>query len=73
MGIQPPPAPLTVAELGALGVRRVSIGGSLAVAALGLVRRAAAELLERGTFSCAREAMSNADANNMMRKARLRQ
>ncbi len=64
---------LTVAELEAVGVRRVSIGGSLAVAALGLVRRAGAELLERGTFSYAREAMSNAEANAMMRKARGRE
>ena len=64
---------LTVAELEAVGVRRVSIGASLAVAALGLVRRAATELLERGTFSYAREAMSNAEANAMMRKARGRE
>ncbi len=59
-------ASLSVADLETLGVRRVSIGGSLAVAALGLVRRAAAEMRGRGTFGYAREAMSNADANALM-------
>lgn len=63
-------APLTVAELEALGVRRVSIGGSLAVAALGLVRRAAAEMRELGTFRYTREAMSNTDANALMARSR---
>jgi 2-methylisocitrate lyase-like PEP mutase family enzyme len=61
---------LAVADLEALGVRRVSIGGSLAVAALGLVRRAAAELLARGTFSYTGEAMSNHDADALMARAR---
>jgi 2-methylisocitrate lyase-like PEP mutase family enzyme len=62
--------PLSVAELEALGVRRVSIGGSLAVAALALVRRAAAELREQGTFGYAREAMSHVDANELMLRGR---
>lgn len=60
----------TMAELEALGVRRVSIGGSLALAALALVRRAAKELMELGTVGYTREAMSNADANALMRAAR---
>jgi 2-methylisocitrate lyase-like PEP mutase family enzyme len=60
----------SVAELEALGVRRVSIGGSLALAALELVRRAAAELIEHGTVSYTRQTMSNADANALMRRAR---
>jgi 2-methylisocitrate lyase-like PEP mutase family enzyme len=38
--------PLTVEEYGRLGVRRVSIGGSLTRAALTLVRRAAQEMLD---------------------------
>lgn len=41
---------LTVPALRALGVARISIGGSLARAALGLVRRAAREMLDDGTF-----------------------
>lgn len=39
----------TVAELGAVGVRRVSVGGVLASAAYGALLRAAAELRDRGT------------------------
>lgn len=62
--------PPSTAELEALGVRRVSIGGSLALATLTLVRQAAAELLERGTVSYTAEAMSNADANALMARAR---
>ena len=48
-------AVLSVAELGALGVRRVSIGGSLQRATMGLVRRAAEEMHEKGTFRYADE------------------
>lgn len=40
-----------VAELAALGVRRVSVGTSLAEAAYGAVARAAADLLSTGTFA----------------------
>ena len=39
-----------VAELAALGVRRVSVGSGVMRATLGLARRAAAELRERGTY-----------------------
>jgi 2-methylisocitrate lyase-like PEP mutase family enzyme len=62
---------LPVAELEALGVRRVTIGGSLALAALGLVRRALAEIREHGTFGYTRDAMSGGEANALM-AARLR-
>jgi 2-methylisocitrate lyase-like PEP mutase family enzyme len=44
---------LTVAQLRELGVRRVSVGGSLARAALGLIRRAAREMREQGSFAFA--------------------
>jgi 2-methylisocitrate lyase-like PEP mutase family enzyme len=60
--------PLSVGELEALGVRRVSIGGSLALAMLGLVRRAGVELLNRGTFGYARAAMSNVEATEIFRR-----
>lgn len=46
-------APLTVSELAELGVKRVSIGGSLMRATLGFVRRAAEEIRDRGTFDYA--------------------
>jgi 2-methylisocitrate lyase-like PEP mutase family enzyme len=45
--------PLTLAELSRLGVRRVGVGGSLARAALGLVERAAQEMLN-GRFDFTR-------------------
>jgi methylisocitrate lyase len=41
----------TVAELAALGVRRISVGGALARAAWGGFLDAAREIAERGTFS----------------------
>lgn len=44
---------LSMAQLGALGVRRVTIGGSLARAAFGLIRRAAQEMAGPGTFDFA--------------------
>jgi 2-methylisocitrate lyase-like PEP mutase family enzyme len=40
----------TVAELRALGVKRISVGSALARAALGLARGAARELREQGTY-----------------------
>lgn len=57
---------LPVADLEALGVRRVTIGGSLALAALGLVRRALAEIREHGTFGYTRDAMSGGEVNALM-------
>lgn len=44
-------SPLTVPQLGSLGVRRVTVGGSLARATFGLIRRAAQEMVTSGTFS----------------------
>jgi 2-methylisocitrate lyase-like PEP mutase family enzyme len=54
-------APLTLAQLRAVGVTRVSIGGSLARAALGLVRRAAREMLQQGSFTFAGEQVADAE------------
>ncbi len=44
-----PGAP-TVAELEAVGVRRISVGTAIAQVAYGVAHRAATELLERGTY-----------------------
>jgi len=46
---------ISVSELQALGVKRVSIGGSLARATFGLIRRAAEEIRDSGTFTFAKE------------------
>lgn len=43
-------SPISVAELKEAGVARISIGGSLARAPFGLVRRAAREMVDKGTF-----------------------
>lgn len=59
---------LTVAELESLGVRRVSIGGSLSLAMLSFAKRAVMELRERGTFDYSEHALSNAEADRMMAK-----
>ena len=44
-------SPMSVNQLEDLGVKRVSIGGSLARATFGLIRRAAEEMRDRGTFT----------------------
>jgi 2-methylisocitrate lyase-like PEP mutase family enzyme len=41
----------TVAELAAVGVARISVGGGFAFAALGAVLEAAGELRDAGTYS----------------------
>ncbi|MGA3771695.1 2-methylisocitrate lyase [Ralstonia solanacearum] len=56
---------LSVAELAALGVKRVSVGGALARAALGAFLRAAEELRATGTFSFAHDAAGTARLNGL--------
>ena len=48
-------SPMSVNQLEDLGVRRVSIGGSLARATFGVIRRAAEDVRDRGTFSYSKE------------------
>jgi len=57
----------TVEELGALGVRRVSVGSSLSRAAYGSFLRAAQEIYEKGAFSFAKGSVPYADFNNLFR------
>lgn len=52
---------LSLAELAALGVKRVSVGSALCRAALGAFLRAAREMRERGTFTFAAEAARAAE------------
>jgi 2-methylisocitrate lyase-like PEP mutase family enzyme len=56
---------LTVAELSAIGVRRVSLGSALSRAALGAFLRAAREMRKQTTFTIARDAVSFGDINDM--------
>lgn len=58
--------PSSVAELAALGVRRISLGSALSRAALGAFLRAAREVSERGTFTFAAEAVPYAQANDLV-------
>jgi 2-methylisocitrate lyase-like PEP mutase family enzyme len=56
---------LSLAELSALGVKRVSVGSALSRAALGAFLRAAREMKEHGTFSFAQQAVSYRDISAM--------
>jgi 2-methylisocitrate lyase-like PEP mutase family enzyme len=50
---------LTLSELSSMGVRRASVGGGLARAALGGFLKAAREMREEGTFTWAQEAVGS--------------
>jgi 2-methylisocitrate lyase-like PEP mutase family enzyme len=61
-----PGAP-TTRQLGDLGVARVSVGPAIALAALAATRRAARELLERGTYGEVEQAIPFGEVNGMFR------
>jgi 2-methylisocitrate lyase-like PEP mutase family enzyme len=56
---------LSLAELSAIGVRRVSVGSALSRAAFGAFLRAGQEMQEHGTFTFAEEAVSYRDLSAM--------
>jgi 2-methylisocitrate lyase-like PEP mutase family enzyme len=57
---------LGVAELAALGVRRISVGGAMSRAAFGAFLRAAKEIRESGTFGFTADAMPHGELNGLM-------
>lgn len=57
---------LSLEELSALGVRRVSVGSALYRAALGEFLRAAREMVEQGTFSFGSKAAAPAEIGKML-------
>jgi 2-methylisocitrate lyase-like PEP mutase family enzyme len=59
-------ATFSVGELAAAGVKRISVGGSMARAALGGFVRAAHEIKERGTFTYAADALPHVEATGFM-------
>jgi 2-methylisocitrate lyase-like PEP mutase family enzyme len=59
-------AVFSVDELAAAGVKRVSVGGAFARAALGGFLRAAREVRERGTFTFAADAVAHAEITGFM-------
>jgi 2-methylisocitrate lyase-like PEP mutase family enzyme len=58
-------SPMTVDELKSVGVTRISIGGSLARATFGLVRRAAQEILEQGSFTFSEQQIPDAELSRL--------
>ncbi|MFZ0320300.1 MAG: isocitrate lyase/phosphoenolpyruvate mutase family protein [Candidatus Sulfotelmatobacter sp.] len=56
---------LSLAELSAIGVKRISVGSALSRAALGAFLRAGQEMHEHGTFTFADEAVSYRDLSAM--------
>jgi len=56
---------LTVAGLTSAGVARISLGGSIARAALGFVRDSARELLDRGTLTFAERQIPQGELNKL--------
>ncbi|WP_406297480.1 isocitrate lyase/phosphoenolpyruvate mutase family protein [Embleya sp. NBC_00888] len=60
-----PGAP-AVAELGKLGVARVSLGSAIAEAAYAVVRRSARELFETGTYSSLTDTIPYGDLNALL-------
>lgn len=59
---------LSVNQLQDLGVKRISVGSSLARAALGAFRRAALEIRDAGTFGYGEQAMPFAELNDLFRR-----
>jgi 2-methylisocitrate lyase-like PEP mutase family enzyme len=59
-------AAYSVSELAAAGVRRISVGGAFARAALGAFVRAALEVRDEGTFGFAADAMPYGEARRYM-------
>ncbi|MPW16629.1 isocitrate lyase/phosphoenolpyruvate mutase family protein [Paraburkholderia sp. CNPSo 3157] len=62
--------PFTVEELAQMGVKRISVGGALARAALGAMLRAAKEMLERGTFTYTSEAATMKEITDLFASVR---
>lgn len=56
---------LSLAELSAIGVKRVSVGSALCRTALGAFLRAAREMREHGTFSFAAEAVNSREMSSI--------
>ncbi|MGE8166745.1 isocitrate lyase/PEP mutase family protein [Pseudomonas putida] len=60
--------PLSVNQLQDMGVKRISVGSSMARAAMGALQRAALEIREQGTFSYGEQALPFAQLNDLFRR-----
>jgi 2-methylisocitrate lyase-like PEP mutase family enzyme len=63
-------ATYTMDELAAAGVKRISVGGAFARAALGEFVRAAREVKDKGTFTFATEAIAHGEVTGYMEKGK---
>lgn len=61
------PGAMSVAELGKLGVARVSLGSSVASAAYAVARRAAVELLTTGTYESVEGGLGFGELNDLVK------
>lgn len=59
---------LTAQDVFGIGVTRISLGGSIARAALGFIRRSAQELLTQGTLGFAADQIPQAELNQLFAK-----
>jgi 2-methylisocitrate lyase-like PEP mutase family enzyme len=59
---------LSLSQLAGLGVRRISVGSGLALAAWGAFLRAAKNISANGTFNLLADNASSADLNGLFRK-----
>lgn len=64
LNIMAGPGAPTVAELGKLGVRRVSVGAGIAIAAYALTAAAATEILRFGTYDRTKADLTHGDLNS---------
>jgi 2-methylisocitrate lyase-like PEP mutase family enzyme len=62
----------TIAELQSAGVKRISVGGALARAALGALIEAAREMKESGTFTFSDRAVAHGEASGYMAETKVR-
>lgn len=60
------PGSLSVAELGELGVARVSVGGLVALAAYAVTERIAGELFRTGTYASIDTTITHSDLNSLL-------
>ena len=65
--LMPAPLGLTVADVAALGVRRISVGGTLARVAWGALIRSAKQMLTEGRFDSFGEAVPHPELNGFFR------
>lgn len=70
--LMPAPLGFTVADIAAMGVRRISVGGTLARVAMHAFLHSAREIAEKGSFDSFAGVMGNAELNAFFQEDRTR-